>query len=64
MIRGSLPFLMAGGLAVGRSLIALLTAEMSTVVAGVGALLIRYSGAPATDMTFALAAGWDWRVPG
>ena len=39
-------------LAVGRSLIGLITAEMATAVTGIGALLVRFSGALATDKMF------------
>ena len=47
------PFIMAGvRLAVGRGLIGIITAEMFTAVTGIGALLIRYSSAFATDKLF------------
>lgn len=49
----ALPFIMAGvRLAVGRALIGIITAEMFTAVTGLGALLIRYSSAFATDKLF------------
>src|SRR5262249_39520762 len=49
----ALPFVMAGiRLAVGRALIGIITAEMFTAVTGMGALLIRYSSALATDKFF------------
>ncbi len=49
----SLPFIMAGvRLAVGRALIGIITAEMFAAVTGLGALLIRYSSALATDKFF------------
>jgi len=49
----ALPFIMAGvRLAVGRALIGIITAEMFTAVTGMGALLIRYSSAFATDKFF------------
>jgi NitT/TauT family transport system permease protein len=49
----ALPFIMAGvRLAVGRALIGIITAEMFTAVTGLGALLIRYSSALATDKFF------------
>lgn len=49
----ALPFIMAGvRLAVGRALIGIITAEMFTAVTGLGALLIRYSSAFATDKFF------------
>ncbi len=47
------PFIMAGiRLAVGRALIGIITAEMFTAVTGMGALLVRYSSALATDKFF------------
>jgi NitT/TauT family transport system permease protein len=53
IIPASLPFIMAGvRLAVGRALIGIITAEMFTAVTGMGALLIRYSSALATDKLF------------
>jgi ABC-type nitrate/sulfonate/bicarbonate transport system permease component len=53
MLPAALPFVMAGiRLAVGRSLIGIITAEMFTAVTGLGALLIRYSSALATDKFF------------
>jgi len=49
----ALPFIMAGiRLAVGRALIGIITAEMFTAVTGMGALLVRYSSALATDKFF------------
>jgi NitT/TauT family transport system permease protein len=49
----SLPFIMAGvRLAVGRALIGIITAEMFAAVTGLGALLVRYSSALATDKFF------------
>ena len=49
----SLPFIMTGiRLAVGRALIGIITAEMFTAVTGMGALLVRYSSALATDKFF------------
>ena len=49
----ALPFIMAGvRLGVGRALIGIITAEMFTAVTGMGALLIRYSSAMATDKFF------------
>jgi ABC-type nitrate/sulfonate/bicarbonate transport system permease component len=48
-----LPFIMTGiRLAVGRALIGIITAEMFAAVTGLGALLIRYSSALATDKFF------------
>jgi len=53
IIPASLPFIMAGiRLAVGRALIGIITAEMFAAVTGLGALLIRYSSALATDKFF------------
>ena len=53
MLPAALPFVMAGiRLAVGRALIGIITAEMFTAVTGLGALLIRYSSALATDEFF------------
>ena len=53
IVPASLPFIMAGvRLAVGRALIGIITAEMYTAVTGLGALLIRYSSALATDKFF------------
>ena len=53
VIPASLPFIMTGvRLAVGRSLIGLITAEMAMAVTGMGALLVRFSGAMATDKMF------------
>src|SRR6266436_550339 len=53
IVPASLPFLMAGiRLAVGRGLIGIITAEMFTAVTGMGALLVRYSSALATDKFF------------
>ena len=53
IIPAALPFIMAGvRLAVGRALIGIITAEMFTAVTGMGALLIRYSSAFATDKFF------------
>lgn len=49
----ALPFIMAGiRLAVGRALIGIITAEMFAAVTGMGALLVRYSSALATDKFF------------
>lgn len=53
ILPAALPFIMAGiRLAVGRALIGIITAEMFTAVTGLGALLIRYSSALATDKFF------------
>lgn len=53
ILPASLPFVMAGvRLAVGRALIGIITAEMFAAVTGLGALLIRYSSAMATDKFF------------
>jgi len=53
IVPAALPFIMAGvRLAVGRALIGIITAEMFTAVTGMGALLIRYSSAVATDKFF------------
>lgn len=53
IVPAALPFIMAGvRLAVGRALIGIITAEMFTAVTGMGALLIRYSSALATDKFF------------
>jgi NitT/TauT family transport system permease protein len=53
MLPAAFPFVMAGvRLAVGRALIGIITAEMFTAVTGMGALLIRYSSAFATDKLF------------
>ncbi|HEY7163995.1 MAG TPA: ABC transporter permease [Candidatus Binatia bacterium] len=53
ILPAALPFIMAGiRLAVGRALIGIITAEMFTAVSGMGALLIRYSSALATDKFF------------
>ena len=53
ILPAALPFIMAGiRLAIGRALIGIITAEMSTAVTGLGALLIRYSSALATDKFF------------
>ena len=53
IVPAALPFIMAGvRLAVGRALIGIITAEMFTAVTGMGALLIRYSSAFATDKFF------------
>jgi NitT/TauT family transport system permease protein len=53
ILPAALPFIMAGiRLAVGRALIGIITAEMFTAVSGIGALLIRYSSALATDKFF------------
>ena len=53
IIPAALPFIMAGvRLGVGRALIGIITAEMFTAVTGMGALLIRYSSAFATDKFF------------
>lgn len=53
IVPAALPFIMAGvRLAVGRALIGIITAEMFTAVTGLGAMLIRYSSAFATDKLF------------
>ncbi|HEY7320065.1 MAG TPA: ABC transporter permease [Candidatus Binatia bacterium] len=53
IVPAALPFLMGGTrLAVGRALIGIITAEMFTAVTGMGALLVRYSSALATDKFF------------
>ncbi len=53
MVPAAFPFIMAGvRLAVGRALIGIIVAEMFTAVTGLGALLIRYSSAFATDKLF------------
>jgi ABC-type nitrate/sulfonate/bicarbonate transport system permease component len=53
ILPAALPFIMAGiRLAVGRALIGIITAEMFTAVTGMGALLVRYSSALATDKFF------------
>ena len=53
IVPASLPFIMGGiRLAVGRALIGIITAEMFTAVTGMGALLVRYSAALATDKFF------------
>jgi len=53
IVPAALPFIMAGiRLAVGRALIGIITAEMFTAVTGMGALLVRYSSALATDKFF------------
>ncbi|HTM10518.1 MAG TPA: ABC transporter permease [Verrucomicrobiae bacterium] len=53
IVPASLPFIMAGvRLAVGRALIGIITAEMFAAVTGLGALLVRYSSALATDKFF------------
>src|SRR5438876_1765982 len=53
ILPAALPFVMAGiRLAVGRALFGIITAEMFTAVTGMGALLIRYSSALATDKFF------------
>ena len=53
ILPAALPFIMAGiRLAIGRALIGIITAEMFTAVTGLGALLIRYSSALATDKFF------------
>jgi NitT/TauT family transport system permease protein len=53
IVPASLPYIMAGvRLAVGRALIGIITAEMFAAVTGLGALLIRYSSALATDKFF------------
>jgi ABC-type nitrate/sulfonate/bicarbonate transport system permease component len=53
ILPAALPFLMAGiRLALGRALIGIITAEMFTAVTGMGALLVRYSSALATDKFF------------
>ena len=53
ILPAALPFIMAGiRLAIGRALIGIITAEMFAAVTGIGALLIRYSSALATDKFF------------
>jgi ABC-type nitrate/sulfonate/bicarbonate transport system permease component len=53
ILPAALPFVMAGvRLAVGRALIGIITAEMFAAVTGLGALLVRYSSALATDKFF------------
>ena len=53
ILPAALPFIMTGiRLAVGRALIGIITAEMFTAVTGMGALLVRYSSALATDKFF------------
>jgi ABC-type nitrate/sulfonate/bicarbonate transport system permease component len=53
ILPAALPFIMAGTrLAIGRALIGIITAEMFAAVTGIGALLIRYSSALATDKFF------------
>lgn len=53
ILPASLPFIMTGiRLSVGRALIGIITAEMFAAVTGLGALLIRYSSALATDKFF------------
>lgn len=53
ILPAALPFIMAGvRLAIGRALIGIITAEMFTAVTGLGALLVRYSSALATDKFF------------
>jgi NitT/TauT family transport system permease protein len=53
ILPAALPFVMTGvRLAVGRALIGIITAEMFTAVTGMGALLVRYSSALATDKFF------------
>jgi NitT/TauT family transport system permease protein len=53
ILPAALPFIIAGiRLAIGRALIGIITAEMFTAVTGLGALLIRYSSALATDKFF------------
>jgi NitT/TauT family transport system permease protein len=53
ILPAALPFVMAGiRLAIGRALIGIITAEMFTAVTGMGALLVRYSSALATDKFF------------
>jgi ABC-type nitrate/sulfonate/bicarbonate transport system permease component len=53
ILPAALPFIMAGvRLAIGRALIGIITAEMFAAVTGLGALLIRYSSALATDKFF------------
>lgn len=53
IVPAALPFIMTGiRLAVGRALIGIITAEMFTAVTGMGALLVRYSSALATDKFF------------
>jgi NitT/TauT family transport system permease protein len=53
IVPAALPFIMGGiRLAVGRALIGIITAEMFTAVTGMGALLVRYSSALATDKFF------------
>lgn len=53
ILPASLPFIMTGvRLSVGRALIGIITAEMFAAVTGMGALLVRYSSALATDKFF------------
>jgi len=53
ILPAALPFIMAGvRLSVGRALIGIITAEMFAAVTGMGALLVRYSSALATDKFF------------
>jgi ABC-type nitrate/sulfonate/bicarbonate transport system permease component len=53
IVPAALPFIMTGiRLAIGRALIGIITAEMFAAVTGIGALLIRYSSALATDKFF------------
>jgi len=53
ILPAALPFIMAGiRLGVGRALIGIITAEMFTAGTGMGALLVRYSSALATDKFF------------
>ncbi|HVO94847.1 MAG TPA: ABC transporter permease subunit, partial [Terriglobales bacterium] len=53
ILPAALPFIMTGvRLAIGRALIGIITAEMFAAVTGLGALLVRYSSALATDKFF------------
>ncbi|MDP2604598.1 MAG: ABC transporter permease [Deltaproteobacteria bacterium] len=53
ILPAALPFIMTGvRLSVGRALIGIITAEMFAAVTGMGALLVRYSSALATDKFF------------
>lgn len=55
IVPATLPFIILGvRLAIGRALVGVITAEMLTAVSGLGALLVRYSSALATDRVFAL----------
>lgn len=55
IVPATLPFIILGvRLAIGRALVGVITAEMLTAVSGLGALLVRYASALATDRVFAL----------